>query len=405
VARRRAIGLQHVATRRIFLPGNNEVSVTLRIVRFAALALALGAAGASSRPASAAAYATVTIDDPMFQMPADTMRIPSGWKFQGTVVENAPCNPSPSIVYRAYSADGLSEMRSAPRFDWTFWATTFPMPKNQCPPLKRVLSATEFASYYAGIMGAKRLGPMSVGPATQRRVDLALAQRRDSPVHPEITGGVAAERVVTKNGTFAIEQRVLATVICTKQTIGQIKGFTQCQAFIQVARAPKGRLDALVREIDDDQLGLGHQFPAYAQRLEQWREAGYAALRDRGIEDMQRSNALIRSSFEQSMALQQHEHEQFMAQMQSETDASMRNAISSRDARSTAASDWTDYALDQQTVTGSGGTAKVSNAYSQTWSNGQGQYYQTNYVNADPNGSFPGNWTRQTVVHGNGTPK
>lgn len=72
---------------------------------------------------------------------------------------------------------------------------------------------------------------------------------------------------------------------------------------------------------------------------------------------------------------------------------------------STAASDWTDYALDQQTVTGSGGTVKVSNAYSQTWSNGQGQWYQTNDPNVNPNGSLHGNWTRQTVVHGNGAPR
>ncbi|MBA3914036.1 MAG: hypothetical protein H0X25_09345 [Acidobacteriales bacterium] len=47
---------------------------------------------------------------------------------------------------------------------------------------------------------------------------------------------------------------------------------------------------------------------------------------------------------------------------------------------------------------------KVSNAYNQTWANGQGQYYQTNNPNADPNGSLPGTWTEQTQVHGNGRP-
>jgi hypothetical protein len=72
-------------------------------------------------------------------------------------------------------------------------------------------------------------------------------------------------------------------------------------------------------------------------------------------------------------------------------------------ARHTPASDWVDYALDQQTVTGTGGVAvKVSSAYTETWANGQGQYYQTNDQNANPNGSLPGNWTRQTEVHGNG---
>jgi hypothetical protein len=29
--------------------------------------------------------------------------------------------------------------------------------------------------------------------------------------------------------------------------------------------------------------------------------------------------------------------------------------------------------------------------------------YQTNDPNADPNGSLPGTWTRQQVVHGDGS--
>jgi len=160
-----------------------------------------------------------------------------------------------------------------------------------------------------------------------------------------------------------------------------------------------------VREIDENKLGEAQPLPAYQQRLAQWSDARLAAMRRAGEDDMRRSNELIRSSFEHSMALQQHEHEQFLAQMQSGTDASMRHALGAMNARSTAASDWVDYALDQQTVTGSGGTVKISNAYSQTWSNGQGQWYQTNDPNVNPNGSLPGNWTQQTVVHGNGTPR
>ncbi|MBD5633045.1 MAG: hypothetical protein IAI49_01090 [Candidatus Eremiobacteraeota bacterium] len=246
---------------------------------------------------------------------------------------------------------------------------------------------------------------MSIAPIMQQRIDAILAQKRKSPMHPDVTGGVADERVVSKNGTFQIEERLRTTVFCTRQTTGVIEGLTQCQAFIQVARAPKGRLDALAREIDEEKLGFGQPLPAYQQRLAQWYDARFAAFREQGREDMARSNELIRSSFEHSMALQQHEHEQFMNQLQSETDASMNRTARAMNARSTAASDWTDYALDQQTVTGSGGTVKISNSYSQTWSNGQGDYYQTNYTDVNPNGSLPGNWTRQTVVHGNGTPR
>jgi hypothetical protein len=99
-------------------------------------------------------------------------------------------------------------------------------------------------------------------------------------------------------------------------------------------------------------------------------------------------------------------HQQFMAQMQASTDASMAGAQASSDARSTAASDWVNYALDQQTVLdpSTGQVSNVSSAYTYTWSNGQTSY-QTNDPNANPSGLMPGTWTKQQVVHGNGTPK
>jgi hypothetical protein len=85
--------------------------------------------------------------------------------------------------------------------------------------------------------------------------------------------------------------------------------------------------------------------------------------------------------------------------MQAGTNASMARAAQVADTDHAIAQDWCDYSLDQQTVAGSGGTAKVSSAYAQTWSNGS-QYYQTNSPNVNPG---PG-WSLQTKVHGDGTP-
>jgi hypothetical protein len=110
--------------------------------------------------------------------------------------------------------------------------------------------------------------------------------------------------------------------------------------------------------------------------------------------------------FEQSMALQQHMHEQFMATMQRGTDMSMAAAQQNMNARSTATSDWVDYALDQRTVAdpNTGQISKVSNAYNYTWVDSTGKMsYQTDVPNANPNGVLPGNWTKQTVVHGDGS--
>ena len=85
----------------------------------------------------------------------------------------------------------------------------------------------------------------------------------------------------------------------------------------------------------------------------------------------------------------------------------MARAQQSMNAQSTSASDWVDYALDQQTVAdpNTGQLSKVSNASSYTWVDSSGKTsYQTNDVNANPNGVLQGTWTKQQVVHGNGTP-
>jgi hypothetical protein len=93
--------------------------------------------------------------------------------------------------------------------------------------------------------------------------------------------------------------------------------------------------------------------------------------------------------------------------MQRGTDMSMARTQQSMDARSTATSDWVDYALDQRTVMdpSTGQVSKVSSAYSYTWVDSTGKTsYQTNDPNANPNGVLQGSWTKQQVVHGDGTP-
>jgi hypothetical protein len=115
-----------------------------------------------------------------------------------------------------------------------------------------------------------------------------------------------------------------------------------------------------------------------------------------------RQNAMLRTQFEQVQETMNRNHEAFMAQQESQFRGAMNNANNAMNARTTAASDWVDYALDQQTVAGPAGAAKVSSSYSQTWSNGQNQWFQTNDPNANPNGVLPGNWTQNTTIHGNG---
>ena len=62
--------------------------------------------------------------------------------------------------------------------------------------------------------------------------------------------------------------------------------------------------------------------------------------------------------------------------------------------------------MNQQTVRdpATGQANKVTSGYNATWVDSSGKVsYQTNVPNANPNGTLPGNWTRQQVVRGDGT--
>jgi hypothetical protein len=388
----------------------------------AAQAAGSSAAPISSGQTSAAAQAiqskplptsfiTGTLTDPaMNGMAAQSLTIPAGWKVQGIVV-TTPCTQLPWPVYRAYAPDGLTEMRMNPAAGWK-WAQNpaVPIPK-ECLPLSGPETAAQFLSNFVETIqgGVHVVGPMPVSAAYS--ADAASfaaklnAQGQQFPVgiRARYTSDVAALRIETKNGSFVIEQRLRTAVQCDIQDSGTFAG-GNCFARVEVLRAPQGKLDALAQYVDANNLPNPKMTP-------QWQTAEIQLIQQRGqaaIAAVQRiadaGMAASRAMFNSFMATSQQNHQAFMAQQEASFQSSMNNAQASMNAQSTAASDMVDYALDQQTVTGSGGTVKVSNAYSQTWSNGQGQWYQTVDPNSNPNGTLGGSWTQDTKVHGNGQP-
>lgn len=355
---------------------------------------------------------TVTISDPTLNnMPAATLAIPAGWKMQGMML-TSPCTTLPQGVFRAYSPDGLMQMRYQPAMGWSWRTSQNTGTPQGCLPLRKPITAAQFLDYYTGLIsgGVHIIGPISL-PEDQRQ---AMAQRTaklnqleaQSPVMAGIvnTGDLAAVRIETINGSFVIEQRLRATLICQ---LNNNPGFMQggnCYAQVDVLTAPKGQLDALMHMVDTNQLprakASDEWFKAKLQQQnQQW--AQFSA-KMRALEQAE-SNQLAENArqFSQRMAA---DHAAYMQQQESEYQSERANFNAQMNARSTAASDWVDYALNQQTVAMGGGTAKVSSAYSQTWTNGT-QWYQTNDPNSNPNGVLQGNWTLTTQVHGNGTPR
>lgn len=364
------------------------------------------------RMACAQGLTTVPIIDPAYNVKAFTITIPAGWKFQGTVMPGPDCSDIPYPVFRAYSPDGLSEIRLQPAFNWTFHPNNRAFrPVPGCVNIRGPITAEDFLKRYEEMVssnGMHVVGPMPVGAAYQQRV--AGVANNMNRLSPDVRGSANAfaVRVQTRNGSFIIEQRFRAYVECRirVQTAVDPDG-GGCSAHVDVVRAPQGKLDALCALVDNHDLVRTPHEDIWIQHVQQTLAAKNRERQRQLTRQEQAGAAMLKKQFDDFMATSQRNHEAFMAQQEASFHSSMNNANNAMNARSTAASDWVDYSLDQQTVVGPGGEAKVSSSYTQTWSSTTGNqttWYQTNDPNTNPNGVLPGNWVQNTKVHGNGQP-
>jgi hypothetical protein len=377
--------------------------------------------GAAGAPASAGAatyvsaslssqLTTGTITDPSLNnVVAMALTIPAGWKLQG-IVMISPCTTLPSPVYRAYSADGLMQSRMEPLVGWK-WSPKGTQSGSGCLPFSNTMTAADLLQYYVGTIQGRVhvVGSTPVQSAVQQQAQrLATnANQQNSQLQAAVQSNnsedAAALRIETVDGSFVVEERLTAMVECSVRNSGPLAGGA-CWARVDVLTAPQGRLDALIQLVDSK--NLPNPIPT-----QQWEQAFMQRQQRQGqqmlgmlTQQEKQENAMLDQQFQQIMQTSQQEHQAFMQQQESQFQSAMANANASMNAQTTAASDWVDYALDQQTVAGPNGTAKVSSAYSYTWMSGN-QWYQTNDPNTNPNGVLSGNWTQTTKVHGNGEPE
>jgi predicted HNH restriction endonuclease len=355
---------------------------------------------------------TASISDPSLNgIVAATLTIPAGWKLEG-IEMRSPCTFVPWPVFRAYSQDGLMQYRTEPVFGWRWRPNLRGMDNTGCANINGPISAADFLRhYYLGTIagGVHVVGTMPVpAPYAQWAQGLAAqGNQMNARVAPALqanhTADTAALHVEVVNGSFVVEERLRAVVECSEaRTTGPMSGGS-CWARVDVLTAPEGQLDALVKVVDANNLPHG-------VNTQQWMQAAMARQQKEG-QDMinaltqqeKQESQMLYQQFQQIMARSQQEHQQFMQQQESQFQSSMNNAWNSMNARTTASSDWVDYALDRQTVVGPGGEPmKVSNT-SEVWTNGT-DWYVTNETNANPSGILRGNWQQATKLHGNGQP-
>jgi hypothetical protein len=329
------------------------------------------------------------------------------------------CVPIPAGVFRSSSPDGLSYAEAMPSLGWVYFSGPTPAqaPKD-CIPVKGPMTAQQFLKYLAASMnltyGSDVAVPADVNAAAQNQLATSDAKvaGQYAAAHmtpPKNMRELARANVSYQNGTFAMAGQLRVQVDCSQTqqpALGSIPAvaYNRCTTTTTYCTAPQNELTAALAAWDAP--GMGEQAQnawsqAWIQRNAQQTQQAIAQMNRQA----QQAMAAQAQQFQHNMAVQSAMHQQFLATMQAGTDASMARANASMNAQSTAASDMVDYALDQQTVLdpNTGQISNVPSAGAYTWVNGNTNY-QTNDANANPNGVMQGTWTKQVVVHGNGTP-
>jgi hypothetical protein len=360
------------------------------------------------------------IADPVLNMPAFDVMVPANWHFAGRVLQGTSCTPVPYPVFRTTSPDGLTVLERLPRMDWSWGNGPGSGPNSNCLPLKRELSAKEFTQYMAAMLNAEYVAddpfPADVTEAANKGFAESKAANearyRMAGMNPP-EEHIDMDRAVVrfKNGSFTMQGQIGVSIYCSASKSRQIGNrpvieMHGCQANVRYVHAPEKQYAAMEKMLQ----------PAGAMQNQQWTKAWMDQNNQqtaRNLNEINRrgaeSQAQLQASHEQymqSQAARQRMHQEFMDTMQRGTNMSMNRTAQAMNARSTAASNVVDYALDQQTVRdpNSGQITKVSSSYSYTWLDSTGKTsYQTTDPNANPNGSLQGNWTRQQVVNGDGT--
>ena len=390
---------------------------------------------------AAQGYGHLTLTDPLLGgMKAAVVAVPAGWRAQGTV-SRGTCGMfrgrrggQPVPLLRAVSPDGQMQYRMMPVLGWSWFNPRYSNPQLRqfmarqaphqapgCLPIFAPISAAQFVRLYAQhLRGVSIVGAAPVPPALQAKVAAAVAAANERgrslplPLRIRITMDAASLRLKTDSGRY--DGLLTALVKCgigNGNGNGSFGSGGNCSAVTRLLLSPVGKLGEVSRLVAS--LPPVQWDPRYTAALHSVTRREFASIEnahrrqwnqiDRSAAQQDRARSIAsHQAFMQQQASQQRQHDAFLSQMQSSTQSSMNNANAAMNARSTAASDWQDYALDQQTVRGSNGTQKVSSAYSNTWSNGWGGTAQTNDPNANPNGVVKGNWTRDQKVHGNGQP-
>jgi hypothetical protein len=365
-----------------------------------AAALVFGSAGEASFAASAAnaaatgsagasAMRTVSVDDPVVNMQAFTLKIPANWKFTGMIARPGGCHgpavAADGLTFTALAQDGITANEKLPGVSWAW--TSDGSGLGNCKSVK-VDSA---AAFLLGIAvpnlrpDAKNITVVPLPPEMRQALD---AKNRELKSSGRTVDSARVRLSYTYQG-HAVDELLFAIVLCQQFDMPAYPALHRpavqrhmCNATgTIIRRAPQGALDALLA-----------QPPPPAQMNPQW---------DALIQQQMKSQfaSWQKANSEQFQAIQDHykgvtegmlaRGRQFQAQQKSSFDNAMAQDRATQASIDHAAQMQVRDSLNRQDFIdpNTGKRVETSNQYTHNWISSDGQSVVLNSdPTFDPNG-------------------
>jgi hypothetical protein len=365
------------------------------------------ASQAQSGKVSLSSTRKVEASDPVYQMTAYTLEVPSDWKYAGTIARGTGCHATgASLKYTAQTPDGLTAIVQMPGVSWS-WSSSQQMQQimaqSHCPGVDIDTAAGLLVNIVVPNLrpNGKIVEVLPLLPQGQAALADQLAKAREQNAamarqygqQPQkLTLEGARARVLSDRDGKPVEEMISAVIDCNESQMPGLMGQPasarrSCSSRGEViVRAPKGQLDALLAQPQFQALSKTIQAnPDWAARLSRDQQAAF-----------QQAQASSNAQFQTMMRNSEAQHQQllangraFQAQQAASTQRALANDRAQQAAIDESAHKTAMYSLDQQEFRNpnTGQVIQASNQYNHQWISSDGStLIQTNDHTYDPNG-------------------
>jgi hypothetical protein len=349
----------------------------------------------------------VEVTDPVYQMTAYTLEVPTGWKYANTIARDPSCHGNgAALKYTVESPDGLTAILLLPGTAWS-WSSSSQMQQvmasSHCPAVD-IDSAASFLLSIAvpnlrpkakvvAVLPLLPEGQASLADQLQKERQQNAATTRQYGLPPQkVTLDGARVRVQYERDGQPVEEMISAVIDCTESQLPALprqpvatRRFCFSRSTV-IMRAPLGHLDELIALPQVQGLSRSVQVnPEWQARLTRDQQAAFQRAQAAQNDAFQRASKDNDAANKQRLA----NGKAFQDNLKAGTDAAIASDRARQNAIDDAAHKTALFANDRQAFTNptTGQTIEASSEYNHQWMSSDGStLIQTNDHALDPNG-------------------